>query len=276
MGGCACVAAVQGEGELREMMVDQRSNSPSLRLLRTCVIQNMEIDMSGFRECVCVQGAATVRPVVDHCMFRCSGDDAINVAGAAVPTVRDCEFIGRKCGLKVMDTARGEFIDCKFNTCNRQGVRAHDQARPTLRRCHIEGNIEEGVVVMDRAHVELVDCHIRDNKGPGIDLSDQGSVTLRNCYVKNNTGGIFMWDESRASLFGVRVNGGLSHAIVADGDASLRMKSCTVHGVVQATDPAWAGIRNGTNQLVEPDDPTQLPAEEGCFKFEADRFTRKQ
>jgi hypothetical protein len=69
---------------------------------------------------------------------------------------------------------------------------------------------------------------------------------------------------------------GLSHAIVADGDAALRMKSCTVHGVVQATDAAWQGIRNGTNQLVEPDEPTQLPPEEGCFKFEADRFTRKQ
>lgn len=55
-----------------------------------------------------------------------------------------------QCGLKVMDNARGEFIDCKFSTCNQMGVRAHDQARPTLRRCHIEGNIEEGVVVMDQ------------------------------------------------------------------------------------------------------------------------------
>ena len=63
-------------------------------------------------------------------------------------------------------------------------------------------------MVMDHAHVELIDCHIRDNKGPGVDLSDSGSVTLRNCYVKNNNGGLFLWDDSRASLFGVRINGG--------------------------------------------------------------------
>mmetsp|Transcript_19063 Transcript_19063/g.36419 ORF Transcript_19063/g.36419 Transcript_19063/m.36419 type:complete len:640 (+) Transcript_19063:53-1972(+) len=267
---------IRGEGELREMMVDQRSNSPSFRIYRTCVIQNIEVDMSGFRECCLVEGPATVQPVVDHCMLRCSGDDAINVSGAAVPTFRDCELIGRKCGLKVMDNARGEFIDCKFSTCNQMGVRAHDQARPTLRRCHIEGNIEEGVVVMDQAHVELIDCHIRDNKGPGIDISDGGAVTMRNCWVKNNCGGVFMWDESRASLFNVRINGGLSHAILADGDAVVRMKNCKVQGVIQATDTSWQGIRNGTNQIIEPEEPTQLPAEEGPFKFEADRYTRKQ
>lgn len=87
--------------------------------------------------------------------------------------------------------------------------------------------------------MELIDCHIRDNKGPGIDISDGGAVTMRNCWVKNNCGGVFMWDESRASLFNVRINGGLSHAILADGDAVVRMKNCKVQGVIQATDTSW-------------------------------------
>jgi hypothetical protein len=191
------------------MMVDQRSNSPSLRLMRTCVIQNMEIDMSGFRECVCIQGAATVRPcgptlilklrgehktqkctklrrrwerrrhstgspqifrlrpapgqpttgcrkrsqwsrlsfsggnnlrrqqmptqvrpVVDHCMFRCSGDDAINVSGAAVPTVRDCEFIGRKCGLKVRTLEAASRPCCAVHA--RDSATQHDSRRRIL------------------------------------------------------------------------------------------------------------------------------------------------
>ncbi|KAK3238945.1 hypothetical protein CYMTET_51090 [Cymbomonas tetramitiformis] len=267
---------IRGEGRLREASLDQRANSPSFRITRTCVIQNIELDMSGFREGVLVTGPSTVKPLIEHCTIRCSGDDAVNVKLKAAPTFRNCELIGRKCGIKVMGDARGEYIDCKINTCQEQGVRVHDSARPTFRRCHINGNLEEGVVVMDQGHAELAECHIRDNKGPGIDLSESGSVTMHGCWVKDNVGGIFLWDMSKAIMQKVHLNGGQSHALLADSDSRPRLRNCVVEGVIQATEVGWGGIRNSGNELYELEDPTVLPAEEGCFKFEADKYTRKQ
>jgi hypothetical protein len=60
------------------------------------------------------------QPVIEHCVLKCSGDDAVNISGAAAPTFRDCELIGRKCAVKVMGGGRGEFVDCKLNTCQHQ------------------------------------------------------------------------------------------------------------------------------------------------------------
>jgi len=57
---------------------------------RNAILQNIDIDMTGFRESLYIYGGPKVSPVIEHCRFRCSGDDAINVGasepgGAAVP-----------------------------------------------------------------------------------------------------------------------------------------------------------------------------------------------
>ena len=41
---------IRGEGALREATLDARANSPAFRILRRGVIQNVEVDFTGFCE----------------------------------------------------------------------------------------------------------------------------------------------------------------------------------------------------------------------------------
>jgi hypothetical protein len=45
---------------------------------------------------------------------------------------------------------------------------------------------------------------------------------------------------------------------------------------VHATELAWEGVWNGSNKLIEPLEPTDLPPEDGPFKFTPDKYRRKQ
>ena len=56
-----------GEGVLGEVTVDQRANSPAFRISRSCVIQNLSLDMTGFRECVSVTGSNSVLALLRDC-----------------------------------------------------------------------------------------------------------------------------------------------------------------------------------------------------------------
>ena len=56
-----------GEGVLGEVTVDQRANSPAFRISRSCVIQNLSLDMTGFRECVSVTGSNSVLTLLRDC-----------------------------------------------------------------------------------------------------------------------------------------------------------------------------------------------------------------
>ena len=61
---------IRGEGRLGETQIDQRANSPTFRIQRTCVIHNLDLDMTGFRECLFVGGSVSVHPLVSSCKIR--------------------------------------------------------------------------------------------------------------------------------------------------------------------------------------------------------------
>ena len=61
---------IHGEGRLGEASLDQRANSPAFRVRRAAVLRNVDIDMTGFREAVLVEGAAMLRPLIDGCIIR--------------------------------------------------------------------------------------------------------------------------------------------------------------------------------------------------------------
>ena len=63
---------IHGEGRLGEASLDQRANSPAFRLRRAAVLRNVDVDMTGFREAVLVEGAAALRPLIDGCIVRCA------------------------------------------------------------------------------------------------------------------------------------------------------------------------------------------------------------
>ena len=61
---------IRGEGSLGETKIDHRANAPCFRIRRTCLIQNLDLDMTGFRECVCVAGNARVEAFLRDCNIR--------------------------------------------------------------------------------------------------------------------------------------------------------------------------------------------------------------
>ena len=62
---------VHGEGGLGDATFDQRANSPAFRIRRAAVLRNVDVDMTGFREAVLVEGPASLRPLIDACTVRC-------------------------------------------------------------------------------------------------------------------------------------------------------------------------------------------------------------
>ena len=104
-------------------------HSPIFRITRNCVLQNIDIDMTGFREAVFIYGGPESRPVLEHCRIKCSGEDAINVAGRASPVVRSCSVTScKKVGLKLYEDARGK-TDHTCAITERGGGRERERER---------------------------------------------------------------------------------------------------------------------------------------------------
>ncbi len=62
---------IHGQAALGEARIDQRANAPAFRLRRTAVLRNVDIDMTGFREALLVEGGPGVKPFVQRCVIRC-------------------------------------------------------------------------------------------------------------------------------------------------------------------------------------------------------------
>lgn len=62
---------IHGQGALGEARIDQRANAPAFRLRRAAVLRNVDIDMTGFREALLVEGGPGVKPFVQRCVIRC-------------------------------------------------------------------------------------------------------------------------------------------------------------------------------------------------------------
>ena len=268
---------IRSEGTLEETTIDHRGNSPIFRVTRNAILQNIDIDMTGFRESLYIYGGPKVSPVIEHCRFRCSGDDAINVAGQANPVVRQCHVVScKKVGLRLYERARGEYIDLKISSCSEQAVKLMEQSMGKFYNCSFDGNREEAVVVMDDAEACLRECCIEENEGPGVDLSGRGKLLAEKCKIRANVGGIWLWDTSKAVISQCSLEGGKSHVILADAECLPSVTSSTIEGMVQATDEAWEGICRESNTFRGPMKSVELPPEDGPFKFEPVWYQRKQ
>ena len=105
---------------------------------------------------------------------------------------------------------------------------------------------------MESARLTLHSCSLRECKGPGLDLSGSAQATVSGgSSIAQCVGGVWMWDSSRATLQGASVAGGPSHAILADGAASVEVRvrqgwaadqaACRVHCPCQPIClPCWA------------------------------------
>ena len=279
---------IEGEGSLGETVIDQRANVPTFRISRGgVVIRNLDLDHTGFREAVLVEGSASVYSLIDGCIIKCSGDDAVNVAGNAAPYFRQCVITGKKTGIRAFDRAKITLEGCIIEKCGEQGVKLMEKSKIDATLCTLRDCEEEGVVVMDNAAVSLLACTVTGNKGPGVDCSGNGVAEIRGGDVAGNVGGVWLWDDSSMNVDGVRLDGGRAPVILSDGNGRPKAKSCVIKGTIHAPDVAWAGllgdggqgaggVNNLNNRLEDPDVPTDFPPEEGPFRFVPNRYTRKQ
>lgn len=65
---------------------------------------------------------------------RCSGDDALNVAGLAAPVLQGCTLQGRKSGLRAMGHASALLLDTKVEKCGLAGLQVMDSSNVTCTR----------------------------------------------------------------------------------------------------------------------------------------------
>ena len=84
---------IRGEGELGETRLDQRANSPAFRISRNCVLENIDVDMTGFREAILIEGPASLQPLIQNCIIRYEVSDDVDpgdLCGQKVQTL--CEY----------------------------------------------------------------------------------------------------------------------------------------------------------------------------------------
>ena len=276
-----CSVRRRGEGSFGEATMEQRSNCPLMRVTAPAVIQNLSLELCGFTECLLFEGDARSAALVEDCVVTATGDHGIVVAGTAAPMLRRVEVTAKKAGLLTLDAATPTLLLCTLKDCGAQGVRACDASQPQLQGCTVTANKAEGLVAMDAARVRLSRCRLTSNAGPGVDVSSQAQVACVECHVMGNKGGLFLWDAATAVLERCHLDGGPHHAVLADGDATCGATACVVTGDVTASRPEGiacltsSGLQQHGNTLLRGA-AAAVPPEEGCFKFEADRFTRKQ
>jgi hypothetical protein len=282
---------IEGQGELGETVIDQRANCPTFRITRGgVVIRNLDIDHTGFREALLIEGKSSVTPLIENCIIKCSGDDVVNTAGTAAPFFRRCVITAKKCGIRAFEKSHVTLESCIIEKCGEQAIKAMESAKIDATLCTLRDCEEDGIVVMDTATVYLLACTIQSNQGPGVDCSGQGKLEIRGGEIsKNDGGGIFLWDSSFARLDGARLDGGRCPVMLLDGGGRVHATSCMIKGTIRASEEAWQGILkvnkdgNGDgenvlkNKLIEPDGRTDLlDEEEAPFRFIPNKYTRKQ
>lgn len=281
--GCATVCEIdkrvliRGEGAFREATADCRNNSPLFRIKRSCVIQNLDVDFTGFCEAIRINGDARVKPFIENCVVKSSGGDGIAVGGKSAPLFRNCVFTGRLSAIRTYKSSTPTFVDCHVTRAEKQGVLAMEDSRVIMHGCVVQSNQEDGVVIMERANMVMSRCIVNDNEGVGIDVSDKGKAVINECEIEANIGGVWLWDESSAHATSCTIQGGKSHAIVLDGKARASCRRCTIVGVVHASEKASRAIMGEGTAVQTPDVPTSFPAEvKGAFKYDPCPYTRKQ
>ncbi|EIE22744.1 hypothetical protein COCSUDRAFT_16318 [Coccomyxa subellipsoidea C-169] len=218
---------IRGEGSLGETRIDHRANCPTLRISRSCVIQDLDIDMTGFREALKVEGAASVQPVCQNCIIRCSGDDAVNICGKAAPVFRACSLRARKCGVRAYERAAPSLVDCKIEACGEQGVKTFEHAAlfAGLPRCTLADCEEDGIVAMDQSSVRLEECTISSCKGPAVDVTNHAQLHATACRFKGCMGVIWAWDNAKADVTDSQLQSQETYVVLADSKVHVQLQA---------------------------------------------------
>ncbi|DBB01102.1 hypothetical protein WJX77_003106 [Trebouxia sp. C0004] len=270
---------IRGSGPLGETKVDQRANCPTIRITRSAVIMNLEIDMTGFREAVLITGTDKVCPVIQNCTISCSGDDCVNVSGRAQPNFSKCSMNGRKCGLRAFGHSISKLRQCVISECGQQACKASDAAAVNMIECQLKKNLEECIVGMSSSSITLNNCCLQSSEGPAIDMTGTSVLHMCNGSVQDCIGGVWLWEQSSCDLDRLNLHGGASYAISIDKSCKAQLKGCYINGSLHMDDAAWQSVQTvqqknaDLNTFIAAKATVYWPFEEGPFVYEANMLT---
>ena len=120
---------VRGEGRYSDATVDCRNNAPTFRVERSCVLQNLDLDHTGFCEAVLIAGDRRVRPLIERCGIKDSKTPPSCARGARARRSETSRRAGARPGSGFQDRAEPTLIDCAVKDNGQCGVMAHDESR---------------------------------------------------------------------------------------------------------------------------------------------------
>lgn len=149
---------------------DSCQRAPASACRGGVVLRNLDLDQTGFREALLVDGPFSVQPLIAGCAIRCSGDDAINTAGAgacswaglsaAAAGGRSSTAVAPLSPLNRPPTtclpaarppaAAPTFLRCTL-TAKKVGLKAYGSSAPVLQACAIEQCGEQGLRAQEAA-----------------------------------------------------------------------------------------------------------------------------
>jgi tetratricopeptide (TPR) repeat protein len=266
---------IEGDGSLGETVIDQRANVPTFKIERGgVVIRNLDIDHTGFREALLVDGDKDVQPLIEQCDIKCSGDDGVHVGGEARLVMRRCKVKAKKAGIKCFDASNVTVDRCIVEECGGIGLSIMDGSKLVAQRTAVRKCEEDGVVVMGKGNCTMMECLVSGNKGAGVDCSDEGYAMLGRCDINRNVGGCWSWDSSSILAQDCTFDGGASHVVLVDSEGSVDARNCRIQGGIHAPERAWTrDLLEGKNTFCDPEGSVDFPIESGPFQYVPSPYT---
>lgn len=250
---------IYGEGRLGETVIDQRANAPTFTVSRPCVIRNIKIELTGFRECLRFQrspsapssmpvpavsgGISSPSAVVEGCVVSSSGSDGVHIVKSD-PLIRNCTITGRHCAV-IASAAAPPAPPAGAARSRQTAKRAIMPRTGTLLYCRVGtsgdsgdgdggggggGGEQQCVRAMHAAHIAIACCELSGAKMEGVVCMDSARVSIVDSSISGCGGpGIDVTGDGVVTLTNSSVTdncGGIwvwerGHVQVLDGGRSL-------------------------------------------------------
>lgn len=132
------------------------------------------------RSCYAEEMASRKGIQVVKCKFLGSSHNGIQLFQKSRAIVDDCEFIGCRFGVIVLDNSDAEVKKSKFDACHGNNIICKDSSKMRINNCQFN-NMESTGVSAINSEIFVADCEFNNTKGNGINLtSSNGEVSKCN------------------------------------------------------------------------------------------------
>ncbi|CAG9465959.1 unnamed protein product [Pedinophyceae sp. YPF-701] len=258
---------IAGSADGGATVYDHRANCPALHITHDCVLSNLTVDMTGFREGVLVENRCRV--AIDRCVFRCANDACVDVGGHAHVQLGACDLCGRV-GLRAFGDAKVAVRRCVFEKNRSQGLWVGEDATVSVDDSVLNDNGEEGVAVLGSATVTISRSCIGDNGAPCVDASGAAKVQLSDTQLGGSkaTCACAAWERAAVTASRCVLEGGKSAGLLVHGDdVRMSVTDSRIQGGIEAPEAVRSSLLDdrARNDLLGNSRAARLPPDLGPF-----------